>query len=51
MKGKTEIILQIKDKIVTWELQGSTDGSTWLTVDKHIDDTNWSSGYSRTFDL
>ena len=39
------------DKIVTWELQVSTDGSTWLTVDKHTDDTDWSSGYTRTFNL
>lgn len=40
-----------EDKIVTWELQGSTDGSTWITLDSHTDDTNWSSGYSRTFSI
>ena len=39
------------DYLASWELQVSTDGSTWLTVDKHTDDTNWSSGYSRTFNL
>lgn len=39
------------DKIVTWELQVSTDGSTWITVDSHTNDTDWSSGYSRTFSL
>ena len=39
------------DYLASWELQVSTDGSTWLTVDKHTDDTNWSSGYSRTFSL
>ena len=39
------------DYIVSWELQGSKDGSTWITLDKHIDDTNWSAGYSRTFNL
>ena len=39
------------DYIVDWELQVSTDGSTWLTLDKHTNDTNWSSGYSRTFNL
>ena len=39
------------DYIVDWELQVSTDGSTWLTLDKHTNDTNWSDGYSRTFNL
>lgn len=39
------------DYLASWELQGSTDGNTWLTLDKHTDDTNWSSGYSRTFSL
>lgn len=39
------------DYLASWELQVSTDGSTWITVDKHTDDTNWSSGYSRTFNL
>ena len=39
------------DYIVNWELQVSTDGSTWLTLDKHTNDTKWSDGYSRTFKL
>ena len=39
------------DYLASWELQGSTDGNNWLTLDKHTDDTNWSSGYSRTFSL
>ena len=39
------------DKIVTWELQGSTDGNTWITLDSHTNDTDWSSGYTRTFSL
>lgn len=39
------------DYLASWELQASTDGSTWITVDKHTDDTNWSSGYSRTFSI
>lgn len=39
------------DYLASWELQASTDGSTWLTLDKHTDDTNWSSGYSRTFSI
>lgn len=39
------------DYLASWELQASTDGSTWLTLDKHTDDTNWASGYSRTFSI
>lgn len=39
------------DYIADWELQVSTDGSTWLTLDKHTNDTDWSDGYSRTFNL
>lgn len=39
------------DYLASWELQASTDGSTWITLDKHTDDTNWSSGYSRTFSI
>ena len=39
------------DYIASWELQVSTDGSTWITLDKHTNDTDWSNGYSRTFNL